>query len=65
MADEEYIPLAHELGIQHCYRAPSLNTNASFIQALCELTLDQLENKSDNPAEFSSFPELIAAQASR
>jgi ferrochelatase len=62
--DHEYIPLAHELGIEHCYRAPSLNTNASFIQALCELTIDQLENKPGNAAEFSTFPELIQAQAS-
>ncbi|WP_373533014.1 ferrochelatase [Vampirovibrio sp.] len=61
--DQEYIPLARELGIQHCYRAPSLNTNASFIQALAELTLVQLEAQ-ENPFPFSSFPELLKAQAS-
>jgi ferrochelatase len=61
--DQEYIPLAHELGIQHCYRAPSLNTNPSFIQALTELVLAQLEN-TENPFPFSSFPELLKAQAS-
>lgn len=61
--DKQYIPLAHELGIQHCYRAPSLNTNASFIQALAELTIAELEKENKNPLPFATFPEFMKAQA--
>lgn len=39
--DRLYIPLANELGIQHCHRAPSLNTSPTFIQALAEIVLQQ------------------------
>lgn len=62
--DRQYIPLANELKIEHCYRAPSLNTNPSFIQALAELTLTELRKTNETPLGFPTFPELLKAQAS-
>ena len=32
--DRLYLPLAEELGISHCHRAPALNTHPTFIRAL-------------------------------
>ncbi len=61
--DRQYIPLANDLKIEHCYRAPSLNTNRVFIQALAELTLNALDQKTENPLQFPTFPELLKAQA--
>jgi protoporphyrin/coproporphyrin ferrochelatase len=62
--DRQYIPLAHELKIQHCYRAPSLNTNPIFIQSLADLVKTELEKENTGPLIFPTFPELLKAQAS-
>lgn len=62
--DCQYLPLAHALGMKHAYRAPSLNTNATFIQALAELTITELEKQQETPRQFPTFPELLKAQAS-
>jgi ferrochelatase len=40
--DLEYIPLAHELGLNHCHRAPALNNEPMFIEALADLIIEQL-----------------------
>lgn len=61
--DQQYIPLANALDITHCYRAPSLNTNPSFIQAMADLTLTELNRTQEDPFQFPSFPELLKAQA--
>ena len=62
--DQQYIPLAHELGIQQCYRAPSLNTHPTFIQAMADLVITELEKTEPATNAFPSFPELLNAQAS-
>ena len=62
--DRLYIPMANELEIKHCHRAPALNTNAAFIRALADVTAEQLEKAQSGPAPFPSFPELLKAQAS-
>jgi len=61
--DQQYIPLAHELGIQHCYRAPALNTHPIFIQALGDLVVTELEKTEAQTATFPTFPELLKVQA--
>jgi protoporphyrin/coproporphyrin ferrochelatase len=40
--DQEYVPLAAELGLKHVVRAPALNSRAGFIHALTQLVLPQL-----------------------
>lgn len=62
--DQQYIPLAKELGVQHCYRAPSLNTHPTFIQAMADLVVTELEKTEPATATFPSFPELLNAQTS-
>jgi ferrochelatase len=62
--DRLYIPMANELEIKHCHRAPALNTNDAFIQALADVTAEQLDNASSKTATFPTFPELLQAQAS-
>ena len=61
--DNEYITLAHELGIEHCYRAPALNMHPTFIRSLADLTVTALEKMQPNTALFPSFPELLSASA--
>ena len=41
--DLQYLPLAAELKIPHCYRAPALNTRPSFIRALADLAQDAMD----------------------
>lgn len=41
--DKEYIPLAHEIGYQHCYRARALNNEPKFIECLAKLVQQKLE----------------------
>jgi protoporphyrin/coproporphyrin ferrochelatase len=41
--DLEYIPLGKEIGLQHVQRAPALNSRPSFIAALAQLVVTQLE----------------------
>jgi ferrochelatase len=62
--DRLYIPMANELEIKHCHRAPALNTNDAFIQALADVTAEQLDNTTASVATFPTFPELLQAQAS-
>jgi ferrochelatase len=61
--DKQYIPLANELGIEHCFRAPALNTHPTFIRALADLTITALEKSQPTTALFPSFPELLNAPA--
>jgi ferrochelatase len=61
--DAQYIPLANELGIEHCYRAPSLNTHPTFIQAMADLVITELEKTEPPTATFPTFPELLKTQA--
>lgn len=63
--DRLYIPMANDLEIQHCHRAPALNTNATFIRALTDVVTQALDQKkSKDPLHFPTFPELLEAQAS-
>ena len=43
--DQQYIPLARELGMAHCHRAPALNSRSAFIDALAGLVLDRLDRR--------------------
>lgn len=50
--DKLYLPLAQELGIAHCHRAPALNTQSTFIQALAALAIAELDqNTPENRSE--------------
>lgn len=62
--DRMFIPIANELEITHCHRAPALNTNPTFIRALAEITAERLEEPSaESPLAFPTFPELLKAKA--
>lgn len=41
--DLQYIALAKEIGIRHCYRAPSLNSRPRFIETLARLVGEKLD----------------------
>ncbi|MEM0951441.1 MAG: ferrochelatase [Cyanobacteria bacterium P01_H01_bin.74] len=56
--DQEYIPLANELEIQYCKRAPALNVNASFIEALADIAADRLDALNDNTPLPTVVPEF-------
>ncbi len=56
--DQQYIPLAHQLGITHCHRAPALNTSPTFIQALTALAMTEL----DSIPTGGVFPDLFKEQ---
>ncbi|RRR76889.1 MAG: ferrochelatase [Candidatus Viridilinea halotolerans] len=43
--DHEYAELAHKVGIRHFVRAPALNDDPAFLQALAELVRDHLERE--------------------
>jgi ferrochelatase len=61
--DNLYLPLARELKIQHCHRAPALNTRPAFIQTITALVIAELEKQPEAPINAQSFPELLKAQA--
>lgn len=48
--DMQYMPLGQSLGITHCYRAPALNSRASFINALAELVNPRISRIMQAPA---------------
>ncbi|HEY9686489.1 MAG TPA: ferrochelatase [Coleofasciculaceae cyanobacterium] len=61
--DNMYLPLARELKIQYCHRAPALNTRPAFIQTITELVTAELEKPPEESMDSQSFPELLKAQA--
>lgn len=56
--DREYIPLAHELEIQYCHRAPALNVNQSFINALADITATKLDTIQELETLSCSIPDF-------
>lgn len=56
--DRQYIPLANELGMKHCHRAPALNSRPAFISALAGLVAEKLSLQ-----EWTSFPENLPKEA--
>lgn len=54
--DKLYQPLATELGIPHCHRAPALNTHSTFIQALSALVMTELDDVKSNAPSLASEP---------
>ncbi|HEY9746486.1 MAG TPA: ferrochelatase [Oculatellaceae cyanobacterium] len=61
--DKLYLPLAAELGIPHCHRAPALNTRSTFIQALSACVIAELERFPKDAKSSSTFPEFLQTQA--
>jgi ferrochelatase len=60
--DKLYQPLATELGIPHCHRAPALNTHPTFIQTLAACVMTELETENPSPNKAFTFPELLKEQ---
>ncbi len=61
--DKLYVPLAAELGLKHCHRAPALNSLPAFIECLANRVTEQLALRAEKARP--TFMQLIdAAQAS-
>jgi ferrochelatase len=61
--DKLYLPLATELGIPHCHRAPALNTHPTFIKMLAACVMTELDTQNKAKDGPAIFPELLKAQA--
>jgi ferrochelatase len=59
--DIDYIGLAHELGIQHIYRANTVGTRPTFIQALVSMVLPYLQSEFTGLPTAQAMPDLALA----
>lgn len=63
--DLQYLPLASELGLKHCHRAPALNTLPAFIDVLANRVSEQLaQAEADGPGSFMDLIEAAKATGS-